>query len=575
MKKTHPLIEFINKQAKELTYEEVYVHLRNNPLEVAAEYTTSVNLFLDLAALKFDPSNHSYPFSEKIQSIAHAEMIEQIRPHIEHPDTAWLMHDFHWTQRRKPEYAGLAAEQACKSAVTLDPTKYGLEILNRIKRALILSGMSGDKDTKKNVRDSLKNLTEKSLTVPDSFLPVRLINLLIEVDETEFLLEIQEASKISKAAESAEATHDWELAHALRQSSIAVLRLNKLEEKAQKAIFDLAQSFHGDASRSVGMKSAFTYQKAIQALQKINLPPLHKERDEQIEKLQLLLQSSQLAMTKELKPITVPFDTTPFLASLEEVMNKARSFEESLLLLAARFPLRDQKVMESNISQHSQTLIHSLFEESQIVDERGRTKQRPSSSEELLAQKVNQELDLGWKLTGRVVEHGRRLLSARYSVTESDWMSMLIANPFIPNGHHEIIAKGLHQGFNCEWIYPTHLLPPQFEASIRHILESHSIPAQNITLGSKQKDFLLKELLLHPKISQYINEDFCFEISRLLTEDGLNLRNDGLHGKLNFLSFYTARSVYLWYLSIKFFCFGPLLLNPKSLAQASKESEQT
>ena len=73
-------------------------------------------------------------------------------------------------------------------------------------------------------------------------------------------------------------------------------------------------------------------------------------------------------------------------------------------------------------------------------------------------------------MTGRLVEHGRRLLSAKYSVTESDWMSMLIANPFIPNGHHEIIAKGLHQGFNSEWIYPTHLLPPQFEASMRHVL---------------------------------------------------------------------------------------------------------
>jgi hypothetical protein len=154
-------------------------------------------------------------------------------------------------------------------------------------------------------------------------------------------------------------------------------------------------------------------------------------------------------------------------------------------------------------------------------------------------------------------------------------MPMLINNPFIPDGHHEIIAKGLNQGLNCQWIYSTHLLPPQLEASLRHILESHSLPVQNITTGLKQKDFLLKELLLYPEISQCINEDFCFETSRLLTEDGLNLRNDALHGKLNSLSLNSYRSVYLWYLSIKFFCFGPLLLNPKSLAQASKESEQT
>ena len=345
------LATFINQKSVDTPYQQIFLRSNENEKKDACTNVDLLNTLQEIVALDFDPNEKSYPFSARMQSDMHNQLIEHLRKEITHPDIAWLLHDLFWTTNRKSEHAKSAAEYACKSAAILDRTKYNLEILDRMKRALILSGMSGDKDTKKNVRDALKNLTEKSLTVPDSFLSVRLLNLLIEVDEKQFLLELQETSKISKAAESAAAAHDWELAHALRQSSIDVLRLNKQEEKAQKDIFNLAQSFHGDASRSVGMKSAFTYQKAIQALQKINLSSLLKERDEQIEKLQLLLQSSQLAMTKELESITIPLDTIPFLASLEEVMAKGQSFEESLLLLAARFPLRDKKVMESNISK--------------------------------------------------------------------------------------------------------------------------------------------------------------------------------------------------------------------------------
>jgi hypothetical protein len=218
--------------------------------------------------------------------------------------------------------------------------------------------------------------------------------------------------------------------------------------------------------------------------------------------------------------------------------------------------------MQSRISSHVQSLVHSFFAVSQIVDKRGRTLDQPMSLEEKVSQKITQELSIGWHLTGALIEHGRRWLSANYSVCETDWLAILCANPFIPNGHHEILAKGIHQGFNSEWLISTHLLPPQFEASMKYMLESNSKVAQKVTSTLKQKDFLLKELIDHPTIKNLVHSDFCFELNRLLTEDGLNLRNNGLHGKMNFLEFYTTKSVYQWYLSLKFFCFGPTLLRP-------------
>jgi hypothetical protein len=557
------LASLINRQEHSIPYHEMLMLLdKENQAEISSDID-GLNALLDILVLRFDPREKSYPFSSKIQSAFHHEFIEQLLEEVTHPDVVWLLRDLFWTNHRQPENAKIAAEHACKSANALEVRKYSLEILQRMERALVLAGQSRDESAKEKVIDDLKILAQKSLSVSESFLPIWLLRLLINVKEHQFLLEMEESAKIANMATEAETVYRWDIAQALRQLSIDILRSNKLEEKAQKAIFALAYSFRGEASRSIGMKSVFTYQKAVQALQKINQPSLLEEKNAQIEELQILLQQSQLDMRKALKEITInPYDTTPHIKSLETVLNTAKSFEEALLLLAARFPLHNEEKMKSDIREYSKNLIHLVFAKIQNVDERGRTIQQPITADDHLAMLINKELDICWGLIGNIVEQGRKWLNAKYSVTESDWIRIIIANPYIPDGHHEIIAKGLHQGFNGEWLESTHLLPPQIEASLKYILELHLNTSQNIMLGGKQKDLSLKDLLLHIKMPLYINEDFCFEASRLLTEDGLNLRNNEFHGKMNFLSFYTYRSIYLWYLSIKFFCFGSYLLSP-------------
>lgn len=559
------LAEFINQQENNLTYTEIHRILKQNSKEISVENEDSFDAFLNITALHFDPINQSYPFSLKIQENGHIELINQLREKIEHPDTAWLLHDLFWTyNRNNPENARLAAEYACKSAHSLHKKKFSLEILNRMKRALILSGQSQNEEAKKKVRNEVKALTQKSLSTQTSFLPVWLINLLIEIDEKQSLLEMVESSLIANAAYIAEVSGNWEVSHKLRQAHMDILRLNKLEERCQKALMELAQSYSREAKVSSNcIKATLTFQKSIRELQQVNLPILHDQRDALIEKFQILLQESQLKMVKELKLIeSNQVNLTTLLTDIETALSQANSFEECLFILAALYPLQNESEMKSRIGPHVQSLIYSLFDITHIVDEKGRTLDQPISLEEKISLKITQELNIGWHLKGVLIEYARRLLNSRYSVCESDWTAILCANPFIPIGHHEILAKGLHQGLNAEWLNSTHILPPQFEASMKYMLESNSKVAQKVTSTLKQKDFLLKELINHSTIKNFIHANFCFELTQLLTEDGLNLRNDGLHGKMNFLDFYSTKSVYLWYLSLKFFCFGQTLLRP-------------
>ena len=182
---------------------------------------------------------------------------------------------------------------------------------------------------------------------------------------------------------------------------------------------------------------------------------------------------------------------------------------------------------------------------------------------------MTQELSTHWHEVVKLIDHARQWIVRCFSVIESDWLNVISCNPYIPVGHQEIIARALHQGLNADLLGSTHLLPPQFEASFRHILDSNNVNCQTITNGLKQKDQSIKELLAIPDITKFISEDFCFEASRLLTEDGVNLRNNGLHGKMTYLDFYKYRSLYLWYLGINLFCFGPILLQPPTQDKAT------
>lgn len=576
MKEPHPIADIINNLPKDLTYEEIYNQLKLNHIATRLANDNSLNLFLDITALHFDPDKQSYPFSVKLKENAHVELIDQMRSHIDHPDISWLLHDLFWTQQRKPENARLASEHACKSATSLNPNTSSLEVFKRIKRAIILSNQSQNNDAREETKNAIGLITEKCLKDPKNFLSVWLINLLIEINAHSILSKLIKSELISNAAIQTENSKDWELAQRLRQAIVDTLKVLKFEDLAQKSLIYLAHSYEKQAiATSNGMISSLAYQKAIRSLQLINVPSLCAERDALIKQFQLALQDAQTKRLKELKPISVgPLDMTPFLLSLEKALDKAHSFEESLLVLATLSPLQNKAALESRIADHLQQLPHSLFAMTEYIDERGRTLNHPSSFEEKVSHHVTRELSIHWDMQAHLINHARQWIIRCFSVLESDWLNVISHNPYIPLGHHEIIARALYQGLNADLLNSTHLLPPQFEASCRHILDLNNINCQVITNNLKQKDQSIKELLAIPDITKFISEDFCFEVSRLLTEDGLNLRNNGLHGKMMYLDFYQYRSLYLWYLAIKFFCFAPLLLKPPTQGESTSTTDK-
>ncbi len=104
-------------------------------------------------------------------------------------------------------------------------------------------------------------------------------------------------------------------------------------------------------------------------------------------------------------------------------------------------------------------------------------------------------------------------------------------------------------GLQGDIVIAAHLLIPQLENSLRHILKQNgSIASKRETI---QDNFLLHEVLNSPDLKQVLTENIIFTLKGLLVERmGSNLRNEICHGLFDYARFFTPELAYFWWLTL-------------------------
>jgi hypothetical protein len=64
---------------------------------------------------------------------------------------------------------------------------------------------------------------------------------------------------------------------------------------------------------------------------------------------------------------------------------------------------------------------------------------------------------------------------SEHGIQRRDFVFLLAGNPLIPPGHEGIYLRGLQSGFFGDWLVAMHLLIPQLEASLRHVLQHRGV----------------------------------------------------------------------------------------------------
>jgi hypothetical protein len=173
--------------------------------------------------------------------------------------------------------------------------------------------------------------------------------------------------------------------------------------------------------------------------------------------------------------------------------------------------------------------------------------------EETLKQKMLQMArEVHWPVAvDFLIEPARQAIMQAHNVRFHDLAFLVTDNSFVKEGREGLYLRGIQAGFYGDWALSTHFLIPQLEESIRQIIRLKGGITSTLKSGV-QMERDMNEILWMPEVEEAFGPDILFDLCGILIEHfGHNLRNDMAHGLLDESGFYSAPSVYLWWLTIR------------------------
>lgn len=325
------------------------------------------------------------------------------------------------------------------------------------------------------------------------------------------------------------------------------------------------------------LAAASLLQNGIEALRQAG------EKPERIAELRKRLTELQTASLKEMKTFSTKIDITKAVeAAVAHV--KSPNFQDAVFKFALGHPLSDPtEIREAVLKQAKEHPMMHLFGAA-IMDEKGRTKAKKAplldlrkgeNGEELEAEMFSHAAQFHWpfRVSG-YIEPARMQIFNDHHPTFRDLLFIVRNNPFIPPGHEAIFLRGLHAGFHGDFVVATHLLTPQIENSLRHILESHDVDVSNLMSDGTQPVKVLGAIFGMAETQQIFGEKLCFELRGCLIEKtGYDFRNRVAHGFVYEGECYSTGGVTVWWLVLRI-CLTPIFQTIAEQQRATASADE-
>ncbi|MDO8420657.1 MAG: hypothetical protein Q7S99_00695 [Parvibaculum sp.] len=135
-----------------------------------------------------------------------------------------------------------------------------------------------------------------------------------------------------------------------------------------------------------------------------------------------------------------------------------------------------------------------------------------------------------------LIDPARQTILSTHSITERHLDPIIACSPFIPDSQKKIWSMGLLRYFQNDYISAAHLLLPQLESSLRHILKLNGIsPVKRFDDGTEE-DLDLGGMLSRNRneLDKILSANLAAEIERIFhLRPGPALRHDLAHGLLS------------------------------------------
>ncbi len=474
--------------------------------------------------------------------------------------------DILWCRKRDHRAAELAVKSYLKSSARLRSSDDWLSELERVERAMALAAELGRPDELwSKVVGYAEAAVREYLGVRFDRPRARFMELLQKYQaadpETYAALAVDAAQRAEAAKCWPEARQFWRLEARWRE-------MMQDQDSRRSALVRAAETHVGEAEEELakGSPSYITasshLERAIEGLRRAG-----KTR-ERVEELHGRLLEYQVRTRDEMVAFSQDMDLSKFADQAKEQV-KGKPLWEALLAMISGCTSPNKEHLREQVKETSKDGIWMLMERS-VVDERGRVVARmpsflsddPEEAENAIrAEMLSQANQYRQTYAVAFVHPAWRQINLDHEVRLRDLLPVVLNNPFVPEGHENTYARGLLAGFKGDFLTATHLLIPQLENSIRHVLSRSGVIVSKLDSFGIQEEKDLGALLHEPKLQELLGEDLMFDLQGLLVERfGVNLRNRMAHGLMGDDEFASPTVLYLWWLVLRI-CMIYVLVN--------------
>lgn len=485
---------------------------------------------------------------------------------IADPEMRARVADVLWITKRDHKAARLAIDAFLESASRLKAGGMWPPYAERLERAARLAAIRGFESQRDVVIYAVESaITEHSLDMKSGLLSERLMGILALLgagDPARYAALSEDlANRFSAEPNWHFAELYWERAElwhrkAKNAPDIARCRIARAETYIHRAEAGLP----GRGTNY--MYAAHWMGKGLEALRQAKAEPA---RIECVNRRFLELQ--RLSLT-EMETVELPAEKVPGFRAAEKNAQEAAAkhvqgydFPTTIARLALVSRPTSKVEMEKQLAATAESAPLMSIIGVSAVDRTGKTTdvippQLPSATDKNEAaarkQMVQQARMVNWPI--RVtwcIEPARAAILREHGVRLRDLWFLVENNPFVPAGHEGIYLHGIQAGFFGDWLSAMHLLVPQIEASIRHVLQQRGVITSTLDGDGLQQERDLNQLLWMNETEEVLGQDILFDLRGILIERfGHNLRNELAHGLIPEGGFYNPASVYLWWLVV-------------------------
>jgi len=440
-----------------------------------------------------------------------------------------------------------------------DWTASSKEGCNLLRRACQIALATGWKEPQASKLKSLvSNVILDAIGRKDysGFLHAGEIALQCSIDDPTMIATNAETFAISNGINHYD-THDlWKLAAQAHQKA-------RNQNDRDRCLTEVAETHVAiaDANDGKGMIAASSIMDAIKALRQ--LPDTQQRRHELKEKLR----DAQSSVRDEMGVISTQFDLTEYVEYAQRNVHGvtlAHALRRFADLVQSPDPdeLRDEarRIAEQNSILSMMPSTH-VEEDGKVIAKSPGSLGDAEDSDLALRHLIVQNENLRRHIDVQgLIEPARQRIQFEHPIDRCDLRSIVEMTPFVPADRVELVTTGLMRFFGDDFFSALHILVPQLEHSLRHILKMTGVEPSSIQSDMTQQSRTLSSILNRERksLEEILGTAIVFEIENLFDfRGGPALRHELAHGLITDAQCNGSDSIYACWFMYRL-CFLPL-----------------